>query len=137
MRGVITNFMTKITVNLSGKDYTIQTDASVDHVKRLAEELDSKITAFMSQNDAITISSACMLVALGLMDDCKQASADKEKLRNQVVEYLEEATHLRTANLDLEKKIEALDKQISSLEEEKQLMAVKLMAHGEKGFDDA
>lgn len=136
MRGVIIISMTKITVCLSGKEYTIQTDESVEHVKRLAEELDAKITDFMGQNDSITVTSACMLVALGLMDDCLQASGEKENLRNQVVEYLEEATKCRAITSDLENKISSLEKQIKSLEEEKQLMGVKLMAHGEKGFSD-
>ncbi len=128
--------MTKITVCLSGKEYTIQTDESVEYVKRLAEELDAKIAAFMAQNDSITVTSACMLVALGLMDDCLHASSDKENLRNQVVEYLEEATQCRAVTRDLENKIKSLETQVATLEEEKQLMAVKLMAHGEKGYAD-
>lgn len=122
--------MNKIKVVLSGKEYTIQTDESVSYVKQLAEALDGKIEEFMRQNDSISVTSACMLVALGLMDDCIKAASDKDNLRKQVIDYLEEATNCRTEISELKKKIDALT-------EQNEMLSVKLMACEEKEKDDA
>lgn len=119
--------MNKIKIVLSGKEYTIQTEESVSYVKQLAEELDRKISDYMEQNSSITVTSACMLVSLGLMDDCIRASSDKENLRKQVIEYLEEATQARTEITELKKENEAL-------RQENKLMAERLAEHGDKDF---
>lgn len=113
--------MNKIKINLSGKEYTIQTDESVTYVKQLAEALDSKIEEFMSQNDTISVTSACMLVALGLVDDCIKASSDKDNLRKQVIDYLEEATKARA-------EISELKREVESLREQNEMLTVKLAA---------
>ncbi len=113
--------MNKIKIYLAGKEYTIQTDESVSYVKQLAESLDSKIENFMLQNDTISVTSACMLVALGLMDDCIKASSDKDNLRKQVIDYLEEATKSRTEIMELKKEIDAL-------RQENEMLSVKLAA---------
>lgn len=120
--------MNKIKIYLAGKEYTIQTDESVTYVKQLAEALDNKIENFMSQNDAISVTSACMLVALGLMDDCIKASSDKDNLRKQVIDYLEESTKARTEIMDLKKQIDAL-------KQENEMLTVKLAANGTAGGD--
>lgn len=119
--------MNKIKIVLSGKEYTIQTDESVSYVKQLAEALDAKIEDYMSQNDSISVTSACMLVSLGLMDDCIKAASDKDNLRKQVIDYLEEATQLRTETMELKKKIE-------ELEQKNEMMSVKLLTYGDKEF---
>lgn len=113
--------MNKIKINLSGKEYTIQTDESVTYVKQLAEALDSKIEEFMGQNDTISVTSACMLVALGLVDDCIKASSDKDNLRKQVIDYLEEATKARA-------EISELRREIDALREQNEMLNVKLVA---------
>ena len=119
--------MNKIKIVLSGKEYTIQTDESVSYVTQLAESLDAKIEEYMNQNDSISVTSACMLVSLGLMDDCIKASSDKNNLRKQVIDYLEEATRSRNEITELKKENEALRQQI-------ELMKVKLLAYGDKEF---
>lgn len=107
--------MNKIKIVLSGKEYTIRTDESVAYVKQLAEALDSKIDEFMNQNDQISVTSACMLVSLGLMDDCMKASSDKDNLRKQVIDYLEEATKARTEIMELSREVERLTKENEEL----------------------
>lgn len=115
--------MNRIKIVLSGKEYTIQTDESVTYVKQLAEALDAKIDEYMSQNDSISVTSACMLVSLGLMDDCIKASSDKDNMRKQIIESIEEATKCRT-------EIVGLKKQIEALQQENEMLSVKLMAAG-------
>ncbi|MEG0692323.1 MAG: cell division protein ZapA [Oscillospiraceae bacterium] len=121
--------MNKIKIVLSGKEYTIQTDESVSYVKQLAEELDSKIDQFMKQNGAVSVTSACMLVSLGLMDDCIKASSDKDNLRKQVIDYLEETTRARSQIMELSREIDAL-------KEQNEMMQVKLLAYGDKEKND-
>ena len=62
-----------------------------------------------------------------LMDDCIKASSDKDNLRKQVIDYLEEATRSRNEITELKKENEALRQQI-------ELMKVKLLAYGDKEF---
>ncbi|MEG0895671.1 MAG: cell division protein ZapA [Oscillospiraceae bacterium] len=114
--------MNKIKINLFGKEYTIQTDESVGYVKQLAEALDEKIEEYMSQNDTISLTSACMLVALSLMDDCMKASSDKDNLRKQIIDYLEDATKARN-------EISELKKQVDVLTQQNEMMSVKLSAY--------
>ena len=117
--------MNKIKIVLSGKEYTIQTEESVSYDKQGGEDLDQKIEDYLSQHDSISVTSACMLVALGLMDDCIKAASDKENLRKQVIDYLEEATKSRTEIMELKKEID-------TLRQENEMLSVKLAACGEK-----
>lgn len=108
--------MNRIKIILAGKEYTIQTDESGSYVKQLAESLNQKIEEFMQANDAVSMTSASMLVALGLMDDCVKAASDKDNLRKQVIDYLEEATRSRTEITELKKELEAAREKNAMLE---------------------
>ena len=108
--------MNRIKIILAGKDYTIQTEESGSYVKQLAESLNKKIEEFMQANESVSMTSASMLVALGLMDDCIKASSDKDNLRKQVIDYLEEATRSRTEITELKKELDALREKNAMLE---------------------
>ena len=108
--------MNRIKITLAGKEYTIQTEESGSYVKQLAESLNKKIEEFMQANESVSMTSASMLVALGLMDDCIKASSDKDNLRKQVIDYLEEATRSRTEITELKKELDALREKNAMLE---------------------
>ncbi len=108
--------MNRIKIILAGKEYTIQTEESGSYVKQLAESLNKKIEEFMQENESVSMTSASMLVALGLMDDCIKASSDKDNLRKQVIDYLEEATRSRTEITELKKELSALREKNAMLE---------------------
>ena len=108
--------MNRIKIILAGKEYTIQMEESGSYVKQLAESLDKKIEEFMQENESVSMTSASMLVALGLMDDCIKASSDKDNLRKQVIDYLEEATRSRTEITELKKELSALREKNAMLE---------------------
>lgn len=112
--------MNRIKIILAGKEYTIQTEESGSYVKQLAESLNKKIEEFMQENESVSMTSASMLVALGLMDDCIKASSDKDNLRKQVIDYLEEATRSRT-------EITELKKELSVLREKNAMLEMKLL----------
>ncbi len=108
--------MNRIKIILAGKEYTIQTEESGSYVKQLAESLNKKIEEFMQENESVSMTSASMLVALGLMDDCIKAASDKDNLRKQVIDYLEEATRSRTEITELKKELDALREKNAMLE---------------------
>lgn len=108
--------MNRIKIILAGKEYTIQTEESGSYVKQLAESLNKKIEEFVQANESVSMTSASMLVALGLMDDCIKASSDKDNLRKQVIDYLEEATRSRTEITELKKELDALREKNAMLE---------------------
>lgn len=108
--------MNRIKIILAGKEYTIQTEESGSYVKQLSESLNKKIEEFMQENESVSMTSASMLVALGLMDDCIKAASDKDNLRKQVIDYLEEATRSRTEITELKKELDALREKNAMLE---------------------
>ena len=108
--------MNRIKIMLAGKEYTIQTEESGSYVKQLAESLNKKIEEFMQENESVSMTSASMLVALGLMDDCIKATSEKDNLRKQVIVYLEEATRSRTEITELKKELSALREKNAMLE---------------------
>ena len=121
--------MNRIKIILAGKEYTIQTEESGSYVKQLAESLNKKIEEFMQANESVSMTSASMLVALGLMDDCIKASSDKDNLRKQVIDYLEEATRSRTEITELKKELDAL-------REKNAMLDLKLLTFEGSGEDE-
>lgn len=113
--------MNRIRIVLCGKEFSIQTDEGPTYVKQLADALNKKVNDFIMQNGEVSVSSACMLVSLGLMDDCIKAASDKDNLRKQVIDYLEEATRSRN-------EVTELKKQIEDLKQQNEMLTVKLMA---------
>lgn len=117
--------MNKVKILLCGKEYTLQTEESISYVKQLAETLDSKVNDFLKENDNnISITSAAMIVALGLLDDCMKAASDKDNLRKQVIDYLEEATKSRTEITELKRENDALKQQ-------NEMLTAKLMSNSD------
>lgn len=125
--------MNRIKVLLSGKEYTIQTDESASYVKQLADALNRKIDEFITQNGSgVSVTSACMLVALGLMDDSLKAASDKENLRKQVIDYLEDATRSRTELMELRRQVEELERQNAALRADLAAKGKKGLSHDEE-----
>lgn len=121
--------MNRIKIYLAGREYTICTEETVSYVKQLASALDAKLDEYMRKNDSLSITTAALLVALGLMDDCAKATADKDNLRKQVIEYLEESTRVRS-------ELAILTHENQTLREQNEFLSLKLLAGGEKEDQD-
>lgn len=121
--------MNRIKIVLSGKEFALQTPESASYVTQLAKTLEQKADEFLSANDTASVTSAYMLVALSLLDDCIKAESDKDNLRKQVIDYLEEATSSRD-------EITKLKREIDKLKEQNEILTLKLMATNESNKED-
>ena len=113
--------MNRVKIVLSGKEFALQTPESASYVTSLAKTLESKADEFLNANDTASVTAAYMLVGLSLLDDCMKAESDKDNLRKQVIDYLEEATSSRD-------EITKLKREIEELKEKNEIMSLKLMA---------
>ncbi|MEG1996751.1 MAG: cell division protein ZapA [Oscillospiraceae bacterium] len=100
--------MNRVKIAICGKEYVINTEESASYLKDLANTLDTKINEYVNQNDVITVPTATLLVALDLLDANVKDSSDKDNIRRQLLEYLEEATSARTEIMELKREIESL-----------------------------
>lgn len=108
--------MNKIKVVLCGKEYSILTEESTNYAKQLADTLNNKIEQLMEDNENVSVTSAAILVALELLDDCIKIQSDKDNLRKQVIDYLEEATNGRTEIAELKRENEMLRSKLGASE---------------------
>lgn len=107
--------MNRMKITLSGKEFTILTEENDSYVQQLCKQLNDRVSAFMAQSKELSVAEAYMLTAFSMVDDSAKNSNDKENLRKQVIEALEEATKLRAETAELKKQNEALKREIAFL----------------------
>jgi cell division protein ZapA len=87
--------MSKLTIEIYGANYTITAKESPEYVLELAEELDEKLTKLMELG-GLSLNQAFVLVALHYVDAHKKSEEAADHLREQVSEYLKDATTARS-----------------------------------------
>ena len=115
----------KAKVVVCGKEYTRQTTESPAYVAGLAKQLDKKINDFMNSNDNITLMTAAVMVALGLMDDSLKTNSDIDNIRTQITSYVEEAATARLEADKLRAQLEDKEREIAKLKTDLELRSLK------------
>ena len=101
--------MNRVKVTVAGRSYTLQTTDEAAYAEQLAKELDQNIRAVMRQNSSLSVSDACILTALDLMDRQRQESVTNDNLRRELQEYLARAKEAGAAASELKKKVAFLE----------------------------
>lgn len=101
--------MNKLKLTIVGRSYTLQTSDEVGYVEQLAKDLEQKIRAVMRQNPSMSVSDACILTSLELMDQQKQDSLANDNLRRELQEYIARAKEAGAAAAELKKKVAFLE----------------------------
>ena len=119
----------KVKLSIAGADYSIITEDDVNYVSDLGKEVDRAITKTMKENPKISTTQASVLTTLMYADEFKKASTTADHLREQIKDYLDDASNAKSkadwarheaekAKRDLENanlEIERLKAQLSSV----------------------
>lgn len=118
----------RVTVTISGKEYTILSKDSEEYVEKIAEYLDDKISKLIYNNNQLTIQMATVLAAINITDDYFKSTETADNLRQQVGQYIEdvskeraELTSLRAENDRIKKQL-ARSLELTEIEREQQSM---------------
>ena len=80
----------KITVTISGTDYTLMSEESPAYMQKVAVLVDEKMTDIMAAG-RVSRMDAAVLAAANLADELLKQQAAAENLRRQLKGYLDEA----------------------------------------------
>jgi cell division protein ZapA len=87
----VTDPRTVVRVRIVGEEYTLRTDASVDHTRAVADHLDRTIRAIMAAGSSIEPHRAAILAALQITDElfrerggAEQLAGDLRRLASEV-----------------------------------------------------
>ena len=115
----------KVKVTIVGSDYSILAEDDPRYVQLLGKELDSKMAGIMKVNSRLSVTQAAVLAALDYADESKKATATADRLREQIKDYLDDASAAKSkadlARHDSEKhkkEVEALQAENERLKRE-------------------
>ena len=81
----------RVVLHICGQDFPIATDNSIDYVKALGKDLDSKMREILSASNRVTFAQAAVLAALDYADSAEKAEKSIQLLRSQISDYLADA----------------------------------------------
>ena len=83
--------MNKVKLTISGVNYFINTDESVEYTQSLGEKIDKRMEEILKGGSFVTMTQAAVLVALEFADELSKSQSSTENFREQIKEYLEDA----------------------------------------------
>ena len=121
----------KVRLSIAGADYSIITEEETKYVKDLGRELDRAITKIMKANNRISTTQAAILAALDFADECKKATQTADRLREQIKDYLDDASSAKSKADWARHESESLKKELENSKPE----VARLKAELEKVLD--
>jgi cell division protein ZapA len=82
----------KVKLTIAGAEYSILAEDDVKYVELLGKELDAKIAGILKANSRLSVTQAAVLAALDFADESKKATATADRLREQIKDYLDDAS---------------------------------------------
>ncbi|MBQ7295188.1 MAG: cell division protein ZapA [Clostridia bacterium] len=86
----------KVKLYIAGVEYSIITEDDVKYVQELGRDLDRTITKIMKESPRLSTTQAAVLSALNYADECKKASDSADRLREQIKDYLDDASNAKS-----------------------------------------
>ena len=87
---------TKIKLYIAGVEYSIIAEDDVKYVQELGRDLDRALTKIMKESPRLSTTQAAVLAALSYADECKKASDSADRLREQIKDYLDDASNAKS-----------------------------------------
>ncbi len=116
----------KVKLSIGGTDYTIIAEDDVRYVQSLGKELDRALAAIMKANDKLSVTQAAILLALDYADECKKATETADRLREQIKDYLDDASNAKSKADLARHESETLRKEIETLKTQNVKMKAEL-----------
>ena len=86
----------KIKLYIAGVEYSIIAEDDVKYVQELGRDLDRALTKIMKESPRLSTTQAAVLAALSYADECKKASDSADRLREQIKDYLDDASNAKS-----------------------------------------
>ncbi|MBQ7117268.1 MAG: cell division protein ZapA [Clostridia bacterium] len=118
----------KVKLSIGGTEYSILAEDDVKYVQELGKELDRAFTKIMKANTSISTTQAAVLLALDYADESKKAIATADRLREQIKDYLDDASDAKSKADWARHEAEALKKETDKLRMENSRLKAELKA---------
>ena len=82
----------KVRLTIVGADYSIIAEDDPRYVQLLGKEFDAKMAGIMKVNNRLSVTQAAVLAALDYADESKKATSTADRLREQIKDYLDDAS---------------------------------------------
>lgn len=103
-----------VRVTISGIEYTLKTEHSVEFTQALAKEINLKINEIKTANPYISTNQIAVLIALEYGCNCKKAEERTEELRGEIKSYLEDAAQAQSERDFYKREIERMKAEAKS-----------------------
>lgn len=101
---------TRVDVRIAGDTFTILAAESEEYIRRVAQYVDSKITA-VNASGKLPLLDAAILAACNITDEQFKASETAESMRVQLKAYLDDIARLRMEVNDLRRELAKASKE--------------------------
>ena len=118
----------KVRLSIGGSEYTVIAEDDVRYVQSLGKELDRALAAIMKANDRLSVTQAAILLALDYADECKKATETADRLREQIKDYLDDASNAKSKADLARHECENLRKEVETLKTQNVKMKAELDA---------
>ena len=106
---------TKIKLSIAGVEYSIIAEDDVKYVQELGRDLDRALTKIMKESPRLSTTQAAVLAALSYADECKKASDSADRLREQIKDYLDDASNAKSKADWARHELEEAKRQVEAL----------------------
>ena len=118
----------KVKVTIMGADYSILAEDDPRYVQLLGKELDSKMAGIMKVNSRLSTTQTAVLAALDYADESKKATVTADRLREQIKDYLDDASAAKSKADLARHDSERLKKEVEALQAENERLRRELDA---------
>ena len=105
----------KVRLTIGGTEYSILAEDDVKYVQELGRDLDRALTKIMKESPRLSTTQAAVLAALSYADECKKASDSADRLREQIKDYLDDASNAKSKADWARHELEEAKRQIETL----------------------
>lgn len=101
--------MPAVSLTINGRVYEVMCeDSQVDHVRRLAAQLDARAQGLLSSLGTQPEARTLLMLALTLADEMEELKASKQRVEAQLAEAMESETVMAQHVADLSGRIESI-----------------------------
>ena len=105
----------RVKVEINGAKYIIATPEKESSVHELAKDLDNQVKQLLQSSERISLNDALVLCALNYADAYKKSEDSSDHMRNQLTDYLEDASKARNELDEAKREIDRLTRRLQML----------------------
>lgn len=107
--------MNRIKVNVLGNSYTIATDSEESRIRQIEKQLSAQLEEIKGQRPSLSSVDALVILSLNLMDEISETESSTDRMREQLSEYMEDATRARMELEEARRETDRLTRELAML----------------------